>query len=283
MLVVFSMFLPIDTAYDTRGVLICSGCLFCVESTTAMKYQRRFYRDFTDSDLVSFEVKIKESDLCIFAHSNLRNAAFEELCRQRTALEQYIASHPDFYLSFTPVATDKSAPEIVRIMSEASFLGDVGPMAAVAGAIAEMVGRKLLNFTPEVIVENGGDLFLHVTRPRTVMLYAGASPFSTKVGLLIDKPGTQIGIGTSSGTFGHSFSFGKADSVTVVCKSAAIADALATFFGNLVKDENDFSIISDKLKDMPFVDGVVAIVKDKMFVQGDVKLVRFDRNCGEGK
>ena len=111
-------------------------------------------------------------------------------------------------------------------------------MAAVAGAIAEAVGEALLPASPELIIENGGDIFLASSRPRRVGLYAGRSPFSGRLGLRIDPTLTPLGICTSSGTVGHALSFGEADAVVVLSPDAALADAVATAAGNLVKSKD---------------------------------------------
>ena len=101
----------------------------------------------------------------------------------------------------------------------------VGPMAAVAGALAEQVGQRLLKSTSEVIIENGGDIFIGARQILTVGVYAGGSPLSLKLGLRIDPAKGIRGICTSSGTVGHSLSFGKADAVCVLSDSCALADA----------------------------------------------------------
>jgi len=239
-----------------------------------MKYQKRFYREVTGSDLVSFNVRVRESDLCVLAHAGLGDIARRELMLQRRQLEAYIRGHQEFYLSFTPVACEESAPEIVRLMSEASFVCDVGPMAAVAGAVAQLVGRRLLEYSPEIIVENGGDIFLQIRKPRTVMIYAGESPFSMKLGLRVDVLGTPVGVATSSATVGHSSSLGRADGVTAVCSSAAFADGFATCFGNLVKQGGDFAVIEEKARETPGLDGLVVIIGSEMLAWGKVNLVK---------
>ncbi len=119
-------------------------------------------------------------------------------------------------------------------MAAAAQTAGVGPMAAVAGAIAECVGRELLEFSPEVIVENGGDIFLKVSHRRTVGIFAGDSPLTGRIGIQIEARDTPLGVCTSSGTVGHSLSFGRADAVVVLAPAAALADAAATAIGNRV-------------------------------------------------
>ncbi len=237
-----------------------------------MKYQERLYRIACSTDLTACHVNLEESDLIIFAEKDLSSIAEIELREQRKLLKQYLKSHPDFYLSFEPSGCDETAPEIVKIMSQASFLCNVGPMATVAGAIAEVVGKYLLKFSRQVIIENGGDIFIMTEKKRVVSIFAGASPLSMKIGIELNSRKYPFGIATSSSTVGHSTSFGKADSVTVVAKTSTIADGLATYFCNLTADF-DLQSIAKFFKDFPYMDGLVIIKGSEMLVQGEIKLV----------
>ncbi|MGB9642272.1 MAG: UPF0280 family protein [Candidatus Ratteibacteria bacterium] len=238
-----------------------------------MKYEPRFYRRIINNEMVASTVTIEESDLLILSEKDLSNQARKELKKQRNLLKTYIKNFPDFYYSFEPVQVDNSAPEIVKEMSKASFLCNVGPMATVAGAIADFVGRYLLNFAHEVIIENGGDIFLMIEKEKIVTIFAGASPFSLKIGIRVRPKPYPFGIATSSGTIGHSTSFGKADSVTVLCPSATIADGLATFMCNQTPDD-DFSGIKNSLRDFPFLEGILVIKQDKLFAWGDIEIIK---------
>jgi len=150
----------------------------------------------------------------------------------------------------------------------------VGPMAAVAGAIAEAVGRELLNFSSEVIVENGGDIFLCHKKTRHIGIYAGDSPLSGKLALEIEPEDTPLGVCTSSGTVGHSLSFGKADAAIVISPSTALADAAATAVGNLVKTAEDMPRAIEFVREVEGLTGIAIIVGDKMAVWGKINLVR---------
>jgi hypothetical protein len=157
-------------------------------------------------------------------------------------------------------------------MIEAGRQAHVGPMAAVAGAIAECVGRELLAFSPEIIVENGGDIFLKILRKRTVGLYAGNSPLTGKIGLEINPQDTPLGVCTSSGTVGHSLSYGKADAVVVLAASAALADAAATAIGNRVKKPEDIDGVLEFARGIGNLKGIVIVVGKNVGAWGDVKL-----------
>jgi hypothetical protein len=149
-------------------------------------------------------------------------------------------------------------------------------MAAVAGAIAEAVGKDLLAFSPEVIVENGGDIFLKISRKRLVGICAGQSSLTNKIALEIMPGETPLGICTSSGTMGHSLSLGSADAVIVLSPSTSLADAAATALGNVVKTADDIPQAIEKAQSIEGLRGVVIIVDDKMGVWGKVRIVSLD-------
>ena len=181
-----------------------------------------------DKDLVSFTAVVKETDLYIRAQKNLSRKALKAILKYRASLEDYIKRYPLFLTSLKPLPVADDAPKIVKEMARAAEKVGIGPMAAVAGAIAEFVGRDLLPFSSEMIVENGGDIFLNSTKRRVVGVYAGESSFSGRIALEIEPEETPLGICTSSGTVGHSLSYGKADAVMVLSPSATLADAAAT-------------------------------------------------------
>ena len=160
------------------------------------------------------------------------------------------------------------------MMAASARAANVGPMAAVAGAIAELVGRKLLEFSDEVIVENGGDIFIKTSRKRLVGIYAGSSPFTGKLAIEIGPEGTPMGICTSSGTVGPSLSLGLADAAIVLSASAALADAAATSIGNLVKSPDDIPAALEHGQSINGVMGILLIAGERMGIWGDIKLVK---------
>lgn len=237
-------------------------------------YQPRTYRCWIkDDDLVAFGVTVKETDLYIRASSNLEAEATEAIIKCRTPLEEYIKSHPLFIHSLEPFSVEEDAPFIVRDMAQAASVAGVGPMAAVAGAIAEAVGKDLLAHTIEVIVENGGDIFMKILRPRLIGVYAGESPFTGKIALEIRPEETPLGVCTSSGTVGHSLSLGAADAVIVLSSSTALADAVATAIGNRVSTADDIDVAIGQAQAINGLAGVVVIKEDRMGMWGNVKLV----------
>jgi ApbE superfamily uncharacterized protein (UPF0280 family) len=236
-------------------------------------YQPRTYRHWIESkDLAAFTVTVKETDLYIRAASNLQRKAQRLVLKYREQLEHYIEQHADFLTSLRPLALPAQAPRIVKEMIEAGRKANVGPMAAVAGAMAEFVGRELLESSPEVIVENGGDIFLKVLRKKTVGIYAGDSPLTGKIGLEISPIDTPLGVCTSSGTVGHSLSLGKADAVVTIAGSTALADASATAICNHVQRPGDINNAIELGKGIGGLRGIVIVIGKDIGVWGDIKL-----------
>ena len=238
-------------------------------------YEERTYRNLVKTDdLVTFEVIVKETDLLIRAAKDISREARESVLKYRHQIETYIERNPPFQGSLSPLLDDPYAPGIIREMIRTSQAAQVGPMAAVAGAMAESVSRDLLELSQEVIVENGGDIYLATSRERTIGIYAGASPLSLKLGIVIQPEDSPLGICTSSGTVGHSLSFGKADAVCILSKSAALADAAATAVGNMVQEGKEIDQALEKGKKIEGVLGTLIIVGEKVGVWGDIKLTK---------
>ncbi len=235
----------------------------------------RIYRHWVESgDLAAFVVIVKETDLYVRATRNLKGQTRRLVLKYRGMLEKYIECHPDFLTSLEPLPVTEDAPLIVKRMAEATEKAGVGPMASVAGAIAEFVGTELLATSPEVIIENGGDIYMKRLKKRIVGGYAGKSPLTGKIGLEIAAEETPIGICTSSGTVGHSLSFGKADAVITLAVSATLADAAATAIGNLIEVPADIPSCIEFGKGIEGLSGLVIIKDDSMGIWGKVKICR---------
>ncbi|HEY31640.1 MAG TPA: UPF0280 family protein [Dehalococcoidia bacterium] len=238
-------------------------------------YEPRFYRHWSpDKGLGSFNVTVKETDLYIRAKRDLQAEARDAVIKERAALENYIQRHPGFAVAMEPYPIEDKAPDIVREMAEAAKKVGVGPMAAVAGAIAERVGKELLKFSPEVIVENGGDIFLKSQKKRLVGIYAGKNAFADQLALEVQASETPLGICTSSGTVGHSLSFGKADAVIVLAPCTALADAAATAIGNIIQEADDIPRGLEFAQEIDGLKGIAIIKDDKMALWGKVKIAR---------
>ncbi|MGC9975787.1 MAG: UPF0280 family protein [Syntrophales bacterium] len=238
-----------------------------------MSNRDRIYRNRVSSDdLTSFHVCVRQTDLFISSDQRLYQQALESVYTYRAHIESYAKMHPDFLTALSPVKTDDAAPPIIRDMTKAALAANVGPMASVAGAISEYVAYDLLKISQNVIVENGGDIFLKTKRETRVGIFAGASPLTFKLNLLLKPSRMPVGICTSSGTIGHSLSFGKADAVSVISKSSIMADAAATAIGNLVKGIRDIRPALEKGIEIDGVLGALIIIGDQFGVIGDVEL-----------
>ncbi len=239
-------------------------------------YEERVYRNlFKGINLKFFDICVYETDLRIGSKRILSDEALVLVKKYRKEIEDYIALHPEFLKSLEPVECLKNAPFIVRQMIEASKKVGVGPMATVAGGLSELVGIELLNYSDEIIVENGGDIFIKTSVQRKVGVYAGKSPLSEKIAIVIEPHRTPMGICTSSGTVGHSLSFGKADAVVVLSKDTFLSDAAATSVCNMVKDEEDIEKAVEYAGSIEGVEGVLIIMGGKMGAWGDISITGF--------
>ncbi len=237
-------------------------------------FGRPTYREWeTSTGLMSYRVTVKETDLWIRSQPDLSDLARRVLHRYRAMIEQYIAGHTVFQTSFEPVDAPEDAPVIIRDMAAAAARVGVGPFAAVAGAIAEAVGRELLPYSADILVENGGDIFAASASAKVFGLYAGKSSLSGKIGLKIAAEQMPCGLCTSSGTVGHSISFGNADAATILAKSAALADACATAVGNMVRQASDIERALQFAETIDGVDAAVIVLGDRIGAWGAVELV----------
>ncbi len=244
------------------------------------KYQKRSYRQWLDSgDLVQARVAVEETDLLILSSKALDLDILKQQIRGlRQDINDYIKKDNQFLLSLEPISDESVVSAIIRMMLDASQQANVGPMAAVAGAVAQLLGDNLFNDGyGEIIIENGGDIYLSKQNSsRRVGIFAGESKFSAKICLQIKPQQTPCGVCTSSGTIGHSLSLGVADSVVILAKDTALADAVATACCNLVKSRDDFEKAIEFAKRIPQVFGVVIILGDNLATWGKIEIVKSD-------
>ncbi len=229
-------------------------------------------------DLAFFQVVVRETDLDIgVTKSKIKQGLVEKVREKvlavRNQLESFLIADPLFGRAMTPYSPPSSAPEIAMLMARESSKAGVGPMASVAGAFSETVGRFVSLYSSEVIVENGGDIYLRSSKSRNIGMFAAGSPFSNRIALKIKPYQTPLGICTSSGTVGHSTSYGKADAVIVLAPSVPLADAVATASGNMIKTPEDVHEAAEFAISVPGVRGVVAIKGEKLAAAGDVEII----------
>jgi ApbE superfamily uncharacterized protein (UPF0280 family) len=192
-----------------------------------------------------------------------------EVVRQRKLLERYIAIHPAFMKAMRPVRPKAGAPEVALRMAAAAASVGVGPMAAVAGAMAQAVVETVLAAgSREAIVDNGGDVFMKVVDPVRIGLDAGEGEVGGSLAFLVMPEETPLSICSSSGKMGHSYSRGRCDLATVVAKDGALADAAATQAGNLVRRQSDLGRALDRIMLIGGVLGVLLVMGDKVGTAG---------------
>jgi ApbE superfamily uncharacterized protein (UPF0280 family) len=237
-----------------------------------MPQEHPYRRGIYPKDLISFRVLIRETDILVSSTKDLREQTKNSIYHYRRQLEDYIKAKPEFLSTLLPYAEDPYAPEIIREMTAASKIFDVGPMAAVAGTIAQLVARDLFLYTEELIVENGGDIFLKTKRPVTVSIFAGNSKLSNKLGVVIYPEQMPVGICTSSATIGHSLSLGNADSVCIISSKASIADAAATSVGNRISNQSSLKQEIESMKKSKDIIGGVVIIGKTMASWGEIEL-----------
>jgi len=245
--------------------------------------QRTYRSQFSQQRFWSFVVNYKETDLWIGVdpdsfREEMKAVSFQKVIELRSVLEEYLLIDPIFGKTYEPHRVEPNAPEIVRVMAEAANRAGVGPMASVAGAFSEMVGRCLMEQfeIQELVVENGGDIFLKINSNLLMSVYAGNSPLSEKIGIEIQASESTLGVCTSAGTVGPSVSLGITDATMIICRSAALADALATTFGNLVKTPEDVQTIINQTEQFPEILSAVIICQDKIGIRGkfEMKLIK---------
>ncbi len=245
----------------------------------AENYTERFYRKWTlISDFNTFRVQFKETDLQVYARPkescvDLYGITRNLVIKYRTQIEKTIECFPQFQHSLKPISL-KTDFEITRMMIRLSDSAGVGPMAGVAGAIAEFVGRELLAYTEELIIENGGDVFIYSRKDRVVLVYAGEnSPFRDKIRLKLRGRAAPFGICTSSRRIGHSLSFGNADAALIIAHTAIIADVFATAVGNLAKSEANIEQAMEFAQKYPEIEGGLILIGDKLAAWGEIEFV----------
>jgi ApbE superfamily uncharacterized protein (UPF0280 family) len=199
--------------------------------------------------------RLKESNCTII--SDIEDAiekAIASIEYRRSQLENYVQENPEFLYSLQPVPVD-SGPRVVRLMAEASLRAEVGPMAAVAGVLADLAVEEMVSAGCRVaVVENGGEVSAVSNQPIDITLAAGDAPLSREIGFRLKE--FPVGVATSSGLYSHALSFGEAEAVTIFAVDAGVADAAATAVANLIKGENVRDIIREGLDRALGIEGV---------------------------
>lgn len=226
----------------------------------------------TKNNLFKRAFRLKESDCTIISdREDGIETAKSSIKRNRRLLEEYIKDHPQFLHSLEPVAVD-DGPEVARLMAEASLKADVGPMAAVAGVIADLAVQDMVKSGCKVaVVEDGGEVSTVSDQPIDIAFVAGDESLSREMGFRLKT--FPVGVATSSGRFSHALSFGDAEAVTVFAVDAGLADAVATAVANLIKGDDVRGVIRqgiDKALHIDGVNGIFILYRDVVGKAGQV-------------
>ena len=243
-------------------------------------FEPRWYRRLMEGErFTSFTITYLETDLWIGVnpfsyHPDMPDFVLKKSKELRVIMDNYIAIHPEFLTSLIPIKPDSLSHPIIQAMINATIISGTGPMSAVAGAFAQFIGEAIIKEynTQEIIVENGGDIYLSIKNDLEVGVFAGNSPLSNKMAIIVPASFSPLGLCTSSGTVGHSLSFGKADAAMIACKDAALADAFATRFGNEVKTPADIQAVIKLSEDFHEILSILLIADDQLGVRGKFQL-----------
>ena len=222
---------------------------------------------------------IEETHCTIISDKQLAiKAGIDSIKRQRRDLEIYTRNNPKFLYSLEPVAAPEK-PFVARLMAQMAEKAGVGPMAAVAGAIADIAVSEMTQEGCEVaVVEDGGEVSAFSNRSIDVAVAAGEETLSKRFGFRLTN--FPIGLATSSGRFSHALSFGDAEVATAFCSNAALADAAATAVGNEVKGEDAQIGIKAGINrglSIEGVEGVLIIYKGNVGTAGKIpQMIKID-------
>jgi hypothetical protein len=233
----------------------------------------RTYRASHDPDLISFQIVIEETDLWVAARQDLSADMADHVRLLRGQIKTYAAIHPEFLTALTPLEAAPKAPDIIARMCDAGSVANVGPMAAVAGTIAQMVAERFVSMSADLLIENGGDTYLCSTRDRHIGLLAIPDQ---DMRLCVPVPAGEFPCSfcASSARIGHSLSFGNADLVVTRSRDAALADAFATALANLLKGATCMDAVLEQARawERLGLDGVFAQCEGRIGVWGKMEL-----------
>jgi ApbE superfamily uncharacterized protein (UPF0280 family) len=202
--------------------------------------------------------RLKESNCTIISdREDTIKKAVKSIEYHREQLEEYIQENQEFLYSLKPLPVGKG-PKVVRLMAEASFKADVGPMAAVAGVLADLAVKEMVDEGSKVaVVENGGEVSAVSNQPIDIALVAGDAPLSREMGFRLKE--FPVGVATSSGLYSHALSFGEAEAVTIFAVDAGVADAAATAVANLITGDDIRGVIKKGIDGASGIEGVKGI------------------------
>lgn len=243
-------------------------------------FQARTYRtQFNTERFKGFIVTHFETDLWIGVSptsfdEKMKDIALAKMKSLRKKFDDYITAEPFFKKSLKPFQPTEAAPNEALEMADAAEKAGIGPMSTVAGLFAREIGEEILkNFSvEELVIENGGDIYVQLKNELVLSVFAGESILSEQIGLVIPAGNKKLGICTSAGTVGPSLSYGLADAVVVVCEDILLADAFATALGNKVKSPDHVEKVIKQAEKYTEIQSLLIICEDKIGVKGESEI-----------
>jgi ApbE superfamily uncharacterized protein (UPF0280 family) len=243
-------------------------------SSLAADSDRNIYRNNVKTgEKYHWKITYQYSDLLLSSDKNIAGLTEEPVKEIYRYLHRCFKEDPSFLKSLSPVSVKPDYPEIIKKMCLLSAEFNVGPMAAVAGTVNEFLAEKLNKYCGNLIIENGGDLYLRSKKDRILGVYAKNNYFKDGISMRIKAGQMPCGVCASSGTFGHSLSLGKCDLAVVLSKSAISADAAATAVANSIFSSDDIAASIERFKNYQGIDGLLLIKDDKIGLWGKIELI----------
>lgn len=214
---------------------------------------------------VTFEVGVRDTSIYIQAMSDLTAKAKESVFRYRYQIEEYLRQHPAFRDTQSPIQIYSSAPEIVRYCDLACRNTGIPPMVCMSGAMADFVGRDLLQHSPTLIVSSGGDTFVRSATPLEVHIYAKGSPLHEK--LTLQLPGGKNIFGISTHVPGKGI-----QAVTVLSRSAGWASSFARDLGVRLNSGESLKSALNRAEAYSDVGGVIIVSGSQVVFGGSLNV-----------
>ncbi|UCE81287.1 MAG: UPF0280 family protein [Methanobacteriota archaeon] len=231
------------------------------------------------SDFTTTRFEIGDTAVTIAADAIHVPHAVDAILNARAEIERKISKDPFFLTTFEPYECARTDGEAVRRMCEASRAAGVGPMAAVAGAIAQAgLEAMAANGCGHGWVDNGGDIALVLEKPAIIEIYSepGASEAAA---LEMEPEGEIVGVCSSSGRLGHSISLGESNVSVAIGDSAVLADAVATAIGNGIRREEDLETCHEPFRHLRGLRGGLVMFDDSVSMWGRVpRIVEVEHN-----
>jgi ApbE superfamily uncharacterized protein (UPF0280 family) len=242
-------------------------------SLTAAPDRNIYRNNVKTGEKYHWKIMYQYSDLLLSSDKDIVKLIEEPVKEIYRCLHRCFKEDPAFLKSLSPVSIKPGYPEIIKKMCLLSAEFNVGPMAAVAGTVNEFLAEKLNKYCGNLIIENGGDLYLRSKKDRILGIYVKNNYFKDGISMKVKAKNMPCGVCASSGTFGHSLSLGKCDLAVVVSKSAIAADAAATAVANSISCKDDIFASIEHFRNYRGIDGLLLIKDDKIGLWGNIELI----------